>query len=83
MFNKSSLRSLILTLIAISLLGSSSLAQNPSKKDIKKADDLVKQGIRLFGQRNYRNAVEKFAEAAVLVPRNSAATSLDICSRSR
>ena len=73
MFNKSSLRSLILKLIAISLLGSSSFAQNPSKKDIKKSDDLVKQGVRSFGQRNYRNAIEKFAEAVVLVPRNAAA----------
>lgn len=64
---------MILILIAVSMLGANALAQNPSKKDIRKSDDLVKQGNRAFSQRNYRNAIEKFAEAAVIVPRNSAA----------
>jgi tetratricopeptide (TPR) repeat protein len=73
MFTKSPIRSLALALIAISMLGFAVEAQNPSKKDIKKSDDLVKQGVRAFSQRNYRNAVEKFAEAVVLVPRNAGA----------
>ena len=70
MFKLSFRRSLIPSVIAIFFLCASVTAQNPSRKDVRKSEDLVKQGQRAFNQRNYRNAIEKFAEAVVLVPRN-------------
>lgn len=73
MFTRSSMRSLFLTLMTLALLSAGVVAQNPSKKDIRKSDDFVKQGIRAFGQKNYRNAIEKFAQAIVLVPQNGSA----------
>ena len=73
MFTNSSLRSMLLTLTAVSLLGVAGMAQTPSRKDQRKSEQLVEQGLRAFNQQNYRNAVERFAEAIVLVPRNGAA----------
>jgi tetratricopeptide (TPR) repeat protein len=73
MLTKSSLRSLLLTLSLVALLGAVAAAQGPSKKDLRKSEQLVEQGMRAFNQKNYRNAVERFAEAIVLVPRNGAA----------
>ena len=73
MLTKSLIRSVFLTLVALSMFSAGVIAQNPSKKDIRKSEDLVKQGVRAFNQRNYRNAIEKFAEAVVLVPRNAPA----------
>lgn len=54
-------------------MGSAVLAQAPSKKDIKKSNDLVQQGNKAFNSRNYKSAIEKYAQALVLVPRNAAA----------
>lgn len=38
------------------------------KKDLEKARKLVRQGEQLFNQKNFRGAVDKFAEAIVVVP---------------
>jgi tetratricopeptide (TPR) repeat protein len=73
MFTKTPLRSLVLTLFLVSLLGGVIIGQNPSRKDLKKSEQLVDQGNRALKSRNYRNAIEKFAEAVVLVPGNPAA----------
>ena len=68
-FNKST----VLSFLVIAVLAISAAAQQPSKKDIKKSNQLVDQGNRAFNQKNYRGAIEKYAEAVVLVPRNGAA----------
>jgi tetratricopeptide (TPR) repeat protein len=39
-----------------------------SKKDLKRAKDLYETGNRSFNQRNYRDAVEKYAESLALAP---------------
>lgn len=41
-----------------------------SKKDQKKARQLVEQGQKLYRQKNYRNALDKYAEAVTLDPNN-------------
>lgn len=66
-------KSAILTLMIAALFSISVSAQQPSRKDIRKANELVTQGNRAFNSKNYRNAIEKYAEAIVLVPRNGTA----------
>lgn len=73
MSTRSSFKSFIFTLFAIASIAAGAAAQQPSKKDLRKSQQLTEQGIRIFQQRNYRNAIEKFAEAIVLVQRNAAA----------
>jgi tetratricopeptide (TPR) repeat protein len=63
----------IYSLVAILALSVVVFAQNPSKKDIKKSNQLVETGNKAFRSKNYRNAVERYAEAIVLVPRNALA----------
>ncbi len=58
------------SLMVCSVLALSVAGFGQSKKDIKKADQLVKEGDRIFNQKNYRGAIEKYAEAIVLVPKN-------------
>jgi tetratricopeptide (TPR) repeat protein len=48
-----------------------SIAQ--SKKDIKKSDQLVEQGNREFGKKNYRAAIDNYTQAAALNPKNAKA----------
>ncbi len=43
-------------------------ANAQSKKAIKRSKDLYEQGNRAFNQKNYRDAVEKYAESAAIVP---------------
>jgi superkiller protein 3 len=46
-------------------------AQN--KKDAKKAKQLVEQAEKAFRQKNYRSAIDNYAESIVLAPNNAAA----------
>jgi len=73
MYKTNFLRNGFLAIIAASLLVMSAVGQEPSKKDIRKSNQLVTDGNRAFNQRNYKNAIDKYAEAVVLVPRNAAA----------
>jgi len=73
MYRTNFIRNGLLAVLAVSLLTISALGQEPSKKDIRKSNQLVTDGNKAFNQRNYKNAVEKYAEAVVLVPRNAAA----------
>ncbi|MEO5858454.1 MAG: tetratricopeptide repeat protein [Pyrinomonadaceae bacterium] len=73
MYKTNFLRNCFLALLAASLLTVSAFGQEPSKKDIRKSNQLVTDGNKAFNQKNYRNAIEKYAEAVVLVPRNGAA----------
>jgi tetratricopeptide (TPR) repeat protein len=50
---------------AVSLFG-----QEPNRRDQRRANQLVQEGNRAFGQKNYRNAIDKYAQAVVLVPRH-------------
>ena len=43
MLTKSSLRSLLLTISLVALLGAVAAAQGPSKKDLRKSEQLVEQ----------------------------------------
>jgi tetratricopeptide (TPR) repeat protein len=58
--------------LAIAFLACITLAQ-PSKKDIKKSNQLVQQAEKAFNQKNYRNAIDQYAQAIVLVPSNAKA----------
>lgn len=73
MYRTNLLRSTSLIAVVLSLFVVSALGQEPSRKDIRKSNQLVSDGNKAFNQRNYRNAIEKYAEAVVLVPRNAAA----------
>jgi len=58
----------------IAALGTSVLAQpDPSKKDQKKANQFIDQAEKGFKEKNYRNAVDKYAQAIVLWPSNAKA----------
>ena len=48
-------------------------ADAQSKKDIKKAEQLKRDGDRAFKLKNYRNAVDSYAQAIVLVPNDATA----------
>lgn len=43
-------------------------AQNPSKKDRKAAEQLVKDGNKAYQRKNFRLAVDSYTKAAALVP---------------
>lgn len=66
-------KSAILSLVIVALFGISTLAQQPSKKDIRKATDLINQGNKAFRAKDYRGAIDKYAESIVVVPRNATA----------
>lgn len=68
MFNKKfiNLTIVISMIFGISFLGESVNAQ--SKRDVRKAENLVKDGNNLFNRRDYRGAINKYAEAISLVP---------------
>lgn len=55
-----------LLLTAFSALTVEVNAQKP--KDVKKARKLIEDGNKLFNQKNYRGAIEKYAQAIVLAP---------------
>jgi tetratricopeptide (TPR) repeat protein len=48
-------------------------AAGQTRKDLKKADQLKQAAERAFKQRNYRNAVDSYAQAIVIVPNDAAA----------
>ena len=73
MYRTNFLRNGLLAVLTVSLLTMSAFGQEPSKKDIRKSNQLVTDGNKAFNQRNYKNAIEKYAEAIVLVPGNGAA----------
>src|SRR5215213_8471725 len=43
-----------------------------SRKDIKKAEDLIREADKAFKQRNYRNAIDNYSQAIAIVPNNPA-----------
>jgi tetratricopeptide (TPR) repeat protein len=51
----------------------SSKAAGQNRRDVQRANRLVTEGNQLFNQRNYTAALEKYAEAIVLAPRNAGA----------
>lgn len=73
MFRSVYLRKILLSLVVLGLVSFAISAQEPSRRDIRKSNDLVADGNKAFNQRNYRAAIDKYAEAVVLVPRNAAA----------
>ncbi|MGD9628303.1 MAG: tetratricopeptide repeat protein [Pyrinomonadaceae bacterium] len=73
MFTMHFKRSTLFCLIVIGALVVSVAAQQPSRKDIRRSNQLVEQGNRAFNQKNYKTAIDRYAEAIVLVPRNPAA----------
>jgi tetratricopeptide (TPR) repeat protein len=60
-----------LLLIVLSAPGSEVQAQR--KKDLEKARKIAKQGDQFFNQKNYREAINRYAEAIALVPNFAAA----------
>ncbi|HEX6279402.1 MAG TPA: tetratricopeptide repeat protein [Pyrinomonadaceae bacterium] len=62
-----------LIFLAAALLCVTVAAQEPSRKDIRKSNELVSDGNKAFNQKNYRDAIDKYAEAVVMVPRNATA----------
>ena len=48
-------------------------AAGQSRRDIRRANQLVTEGNRSFNQRNFRDAIDKYAEAIVHVPNNAGA----------
>ncbi len=71
-FSNHAVLSLIFPLI-LALCAGMAIAQQPSKKDIKKSNDFVEQGNRAFRNKNYRIAIERYAQAIAIVPRNAGA----------
>jgi len=67
------LRNGLLSVLFATLLTMTAYGQEPSKRDIRRSNQLVTDGNKAFNQKNYRSAIEKYAEAVVLVPRNAAA----------
>lgn len=64
----------IYLMLLLSLFAASAEAQpKPRKKDLEKARKLAQQGDRFFNLKNYRGAVDKYAEAIALVPQFPAA----------
>ncbi|MBA2379981.1 MAG: tetratricopeptide repeat protein [Blastocatellia bacterium] len=58
-------------MIALCVLAPHADAQN--RRDIRRAEDLVRDGNTAFNRKDYRAAIAKYAEAIVLVPTNAAA----------
>ena len=56
---------------ALVICGAAFSIQGQSRNDIRRSEQLVREGDRAFGQKNYREAVEKYAEAVVHVPRDA------------
>jgi tetratricopeptide (TPR) repeat protein len=54
-------------MLLISVFSLTAAAQ-PKKKDLEKAKKIAKQGDQLFNQKDYRNAINKYAEAITIVP---------------
>lgn len=57
-------------LLAVAASAVSLFAQQPNRRDQRRANQLVQEGNRAFSQRNYRNAIDKYAQAVVLVPKH-------------
>jgi tetratricopeptide (TPR) repeat protein len=63
--------SLLITLVSVGFLAQTVSAQKP--KDIRRSNQLVEQGDRSLSQRNYPEAISKYAEAIAFNPKNAAA----------
>lgn len=59
-----------LTLLTILTLSFTAFSQQPSKKDLRRAQDLMKQAENAFAAKDYRKAIERYAAAIVILPRN-------------
>lgn len=67
-------RFFLLCIFVLTLMfGGVSVADAQSKKDRRKAEQLYEQGARAFNAKNYRVAIERYAESIVIVPNNSKA----------
>jgi superkiller protein 3 len=60
-------------IMSLAISSTNVYGQEPTKKDIKKANELIKDGHKQFNRQKFREALTKYAEAAVLVPNNGAA----------
>jgi len=59
-------------MLLLSLFSLNAEAQ-PKKKDLQKAQKIAKQGDQFFNKKDYRNAINKYAEAILVVPNFPAA----------
>ena len=66
-FKKLAVSGLLLTMF----LCFAGMADAQSKKDQKKAKQLVEQAEKEFRQKNYRSSIDNYAESIVLVPNNA------------
>lgn len=68
MFNRRFIRLIVLTLCLTVFAGTVTEAVAQTKKERERAQRLIRQGDQAFNQRDYREAVAKYAEAIILVP---------------
>ncbi|MER3631689.1 MAG: hypothetical protein C4325_05590, partial [Blastocatellia bacterium] len=61
------------SILLIVLLGVVLSAQQPSKKELKRAEDLIRQAEKAFKAKDYKTSVEKYAEALIILPKNASA----------
>jgi tetratricopeptide (TPR) repeat protein len=67
----SNVRAIIWLTIALTVFAGISLPQGqPSKKDRKQAEKLAGDGDKAYQQRNYRNAIDQYAQSLALVANN-------------
>lgn len=64
---------LILTFIAVLITGTANDIFAQSRKDLNRSRALFQEGSRAFNQKNFREAIDKYAESIVLVPKSAAA----------
>lgn len=63
--------SIVWLAIALFAFGSAALAQGqPTKKERKQADDLFKEAEKSFAQKNFRNAIDQYAQSVAIVSAN-------------
>lgn len=62
-----------LLILAVLIFGIPAAAQQPSKKDLRRAQDLMKQADSAFAAKDYRKAIERYAAAIVILPREARA----------
>ncbi len=63
----------LIATVIIALCTFVSSADGQNRRDVRRAEDLVRDGNTAFNRKDYRDAIAKYAEAIVLVPNNSTA----------
>lgn len=64
---------LVFSFIAVFMMAAASEVFAQSRKDVTRSRALFQEGSRAFNQKNYREAIDKYAESIVLVPKSAAA----------